>query len=579
MKKDPLILRIELLHLSRSVWREVLVPNDASLADLHEIILMVMPWEGDHLHGFLDNRNNRWTPIVPFDLEPEEQEEAEDVIFVRALFKKKESSFRYVYDFGDDWTHEITLLGYHEAGENVDAPRCLAGEGAAPLDDCGGPPGDEAVCKFVAARKAGRQKKRDPLNEWVPEEYDPAYFSVDDANERLGSLDLYWDPDLEIIDRLLSSIEDDSDDEPDEDPIPESYQNLAPAQIEEFRKLLEVAHALLDAKPWAALSDFQLIGWEDPDDRKIRLISVLGAAEEVYALHVHLPDRGYRFWKHVHESGAEPDPETYLSLLNMYEVDFVDPMELEAGDQALYDAVGMRVPEEDMPGAVRFRFYHPHKRPYFLPPALAPEFLRILTHFLSFTQETLAKPRHRKALMKRLPEPQGLPETIPTLHLPPGAKDEEGAWQLVDKPVPWERADLPFEDYDPPVAEIFRLAALPESEEVWEIGSCLMRHPIFTDDGPVIAILALIGRMADGSIYPPHLESDWTKPYGQIVWEAFCAAADNLGFRPKELHVATDIAERTFTRAAEHGTFTLRRNPGWTVVNEPLLQITTMPPP
>lgn len=576
MKDSALILRIELLNLTRSVWRDFAVPENTALDQLHEFILMVMPWAGDHLHVFLEKRNERWTPLTPPDQGVEEQEEAEAGILLRGLLKAKGAKIRYAYDFGDDWTHEITLLGYGEPGSGDAEPRCLAGEGAAPLDDCGGPPGDEAIAQFVAARKIGRHNKSDPLNDWVPEDYDPACFSVEEANLQLGLLDLLGDMPEGLANVIEEGVESDQ-----EGHIPESYNKLSRAEIAAFRKLLRISHEIMEIAPWHFLADFNLIGWEDPDDRKIRLISVLGANDEVYSLQVHLPDRGYKFWKKAYEDDLPENPDDCLSLLHMYEVEFIDPAELEAGDVALYEATDQQVPEEEeiTIAAVRFRFYHPHKFPYHITPEQAKELFRILASFLSFAKEQFYKREKYKALIKRLPEQNGLPKTIPTLHLPPGAKDKAAAWKLLDRPVPWELAELSYEEFDPPVAEIFRLAGLPESEEIWEIGSARMHAPILTYDGPVVGILALVGRVADGYIYPPHLESDWTKPYGQIVWEAFCIAADNLGFRPKELHIASDIAERTFTPVAEHGTFTLRRNPRWTVISEPLLKITTTLPP
>ena len=46
------LLRIELLHTHRPIWREVWVPSDLTLDLLHEVIQCVMGWDDDHMHGF-----------------------------------------------------------------------------------------------------------------------------------------------------------------------------------------------------------------------------------------------------------------------------------------------------------------------------------------------------------------------------------------------------------------------------------------------------------------------------------------------------------------------------------------------
>lgn len=46
------LLRVELLHTHRPVWREFRVPSDISLSWLHEVIQEVMGWEDAHMHFF-----------------------------------------------------------------------------------------------------------------------------------------------------------------------------------------------------------------------------------------------------------------------------------------------------------------------------------------------------------------------------------------------------------------------------------------------------------------------------------------------------------------------------------------------
>ena len=47
------------------------------------------------------------------------------------------SSFRYTYDFGDNWDHRIVVEKVHPAA-TVNAPACVDGRRACPPEDCGG---------------------------------------------------------------------------------------------------------------------------------------------------------------------------------------------------------------------------------------------------------------------------------------------------------------------------------------------------------------------------------------------------------------------------------------------------------
>jgi len=46
---------------------------------------------------------------------------------------------RYTYDFGDNWEHDIVLEKVMEPDAGDGRPVLLAGKGARPPEDCGGP--------------------------------------------------------------------------------------------------------------------------------------------------------------------------------------------------------------------------------------------------------------------------------------------------------------------------------------------------------------------------------------------------------------------------------------------------------
>lgn len=59
-----------------------------------------------------------------------------DKIKLNDIFNKEEQTYTYIYDFGDNWEHKISLEKITD--EEIKHPICLVGEGKCPLEDCGG---------------------------------------------------------------------------------------------------------------------------------------------------------------------------------------------------------------------------------------------------------------------------------------------------------------------------------------------------------------------------------------------------------------------------------------------------------
>lgn len=55
-------LKIQLREVRPPVWRRVLVPGEMSLAELHEVVQVVMGWTDSHLHEFEAGRTRYGVP-------------------------------------------------------------------------------------------------------------------------------------------------------------------------------------------------------------------------------------------------------------------------------------------------------------------------------------------------------------------------------------------------------------------------------------------------------------------------------------------------------------------------------------
>jgi hypothetical protein len=97
----------------------------------------------------------------------------------------------YVYDFGDDWRHQIQVEDIGAAEPGVTYPRCLTGRRAAPPEDCGGVWGYAELIEILG--DPTHPEYGDRL-EWLglppdsADEFDPAEFSAAEVNEMLAPL-------------------------------------------------------------------------------------------------------------------------------------------------------------------------------------------------------------------------------------------------------------------------------------------------------------------------------------------------------------------------------------------------------
>lgn len=165
-------LKIALERASPPIWRSVVVPGDLSLCFLHSVIQSVMKWDGDHMRVF------RVGGLDVGDLEYAEGEcdliDEFDVTVADAAMASK-GKFRYVYDFGDNWMHHITVEKTFPHQDGVTYPVCTGGRRASPLDDCGGIYG---YYSFLEALADPDSEAHDRAVEWFGKDFDPEAFDV-----------------------------------------------------------------------------------------------------------------------------------------------------------------------------------------------------------------------------------------------------------------------------------------------------------------------------------------------------------------------------------------------------------------
>ena len=174
-----------------TIWRRLLGPDTFTFRQLHRAIQVAFGWENRHLYQFqLQAYNSPWCVREPSDMDGMFDEEllfADKTNVLDFLESRDLNQIEYVYDFGDDWIHEIRLEERTNALMSV--ARCLDGEGMAPPEECGGI-GGYAHLKSLLAKK---RKTKDDLAqiEW---------FLGDASIRNLGTFN------LEITNKLFAKM-------------------------------------------------------------------------------------------------------------------------------------------------------------------------------------------------------------------------------------------------------------------------------------------------------------------------------------------------------------------------------------
>lgn len=169
-------IKISLRGSKPPIWRRVVIPADLTLAALHEVIQTAMGWYDCHLHAFeVDGEEFAGKgPDAYVDTDNGGLDDADYRLSDVARHEK--DTLDYVYDFGDDWKHTITVEKIIPAGDNRQAWNwtCLTGKGACPPEDCGGIHG---YYQLLGALQDPKHPEHKEMKEWYgemnPEKFDP----------------------------------------------------------------------------------------------------------------------------------------------------------------------------------------------------------------------------------------------------------------------------------------------------------------------------------------------------------------------------------------------------------------------
>ena len=190
------VLRIELRDLKPAIWREVWVAPDITLRQLHAVVQAAMGWEDAHLYGFAvpgAGRTPRYWSVAPSQrFEPPAAQDgmglgddANDDARAKLsqLLRAPKDKLLYLYDYGDDWEHLITLKKIITTAEPL--PLLAAAAFTGPPEDCGGVPG---FFNLVEVLHDPNDPEHADLRAWVDQMKGPGWLPGDLDAQALAQL-------------------------------------------------------------------------------------------------------------------------------------------------------------------------------------------------------------------------------------------------------------------------------------------------------------------------------------------------------------------------------------------------------
>jgi len=181
-KQYAYTLDVALKGSPRKVYRQLVVSSNMTLADLGEILVCAVGWDGYHLNQFIDGKESYSVPEES-GWGIDDDNDAREYI-IGQLLRRVKAKIKWEYDFGDSWIHEITLVDKQEvAADAVVKVQLVKATGACPPEDCGGVGGYRYLLN--ALKNPGSEEYEEMVG-WLGGGFDPKSFNIVGARQRIA---------------------------------------------------------------------------------------------------------------------------------------------------------------------------------------------------------------------------------------------------------------------------------------------------------------------------------------------------------------------------------------------------------
>lgn len=244
--------KVTLKEVGAPVWRVIQMDSSATFKDLHQVLQVAFDWDNYHLHSFFVHKTNG-KHVENMEIKPEYEGESNDSSstfdvhneneqIVSDWFKVTKDSMTYLYDFGDDWAHEIVFTKKLKPEKGVGYPRCVASKNVAPEEDTRG----EVI---------------------------------------MGDVDLTHQDSNHLVEDINQELR---------FQLPDLFSNVVKGNNDDWEDVLVKAKAFHKLKPWELMNDEQIFAVIDPVTEEKVFCSVLGSGDETFGMVVYVGEVGYK---------------------------------------------------------------------------------------------------------------------------------------------------------------------------------------------------------------------------------------------------------------------------------------------
>ena len=162
------------------VWRQLVVPLDATLADLHRIVQAAMGWTNSHLYEFdIGGLTYGDIELLNSECVGDESRALDSAkVRLRDFSRKPGTSFEYTYDFGDNWVHSVTLEKLVAISPPPKQAVCIEGARCCPPEDVGGPGSFKEFVRVLSHPENDDEvEEQQNLKRWSGGKFDPERFA------------------------------------------------------------------------------------------------------------------------------------------------------------------------------------------------------------------------------------------------------------------------------------------------------------------------------------------------------------------------------------------------------------------
>lgn len=135
---NPVFVFKVALKYQKQIWRKIAIRGNQTLATLHDAIFNAFDRDDDHLYSFYfpskptSTSRSRLHGAPQYGCPYSETDDKADSTRIDSLHLKLKARFEYLFDYGDEWWHEITLEAIQPQRSEVVYPNIIASQGDSP---------------------------------------------------------------------------------------------------------------------------------------------------------------------------------------------------------------------------------------------------------------------------------------------------------------------------------------------------------------------------------------------------------------------------------------------------------------